>query len=270
MSIFRFSKISTFLHDYIRKLPKKGRGELSRIAVHLRVSTTLVSQIAAGDKHFTTEQASSVCSFLGLSGLEADYFNFLVQTERAGSPAAYKFWSAKLDEIRERSLKLANRVFTDRVLTEEERATFYSTPLYSAIRLFTSTGKGEVSLEELCERFEVPRARAGEIMNFLLRCGLCTEKNGRYGMGAQKTHLEQGSPHLLKHYSNWRIRAIQRSERLSAQELMYTAPVSLSRKDFESLREEMVQFIKRFLDRVHDSPAEELACFNLDFFWIEK
>ena len=51
---------------------------------------------------------------------------------------------------------------------------------------------------------------------------------------------------------------------------MYTAPVSLSKADFEKLREEMIGFIKNFLAKVHTSPAEELACLNIDFFRIGK
>lgn len=50
---------------------------------------------------------------------------------------------------------------------------------------------------------------------------------------------------------------------------MYTVQVSLSREDFSQLRESMVRFIKEFLKTVHASPAEEIANFNLDFFWIE-
>ena len=72
----------------------------------------------------------------------------------------------------------------------------------------------------------------------------------------------------MKHHANWRIKAIEASEMLEEEELMYTAQVSLSKKDFAILREEMATFIKTFLDRVHASPAEEIACFNLDWFWI--
>ena len=87
-------------------------------------------------------------------------------------------------------------------------------------------------------------------------------------MGVQSTHVERGSPHLLKHHSNWRIKAIQASEKLSAQELMYSGQVSLSEKDFVILRTEMTKFIETFLKTVHESPAEEIACLNLDWFWI--
>jgi hypothetical protein len=89
-------------------------------------------------------------------------------------------------------------------------------------------------------------------------------------MGPQKIHLEKSSPHLQRFQTDWRMRAVSRGEDLADNELLFTGPVSLSRNDFEKLREEMVSFIKRFLDTVHASPAEEIACMNLDFFWIKK
>lgn len=82
--------------------------------------------------------------------------------------------------------------------------------------------------------------------------------------------LENGSPHLLKHHANWRVKAIQYSDDISEDELMFTSPVSLSTKDFARLRENMVVFIKDFMTAVKESPEEEIACFNMDFFWIRK
>ncbi len=63
------------------------------------------------------------------------------------------------------------------------------------------------------------------------------------------------------------MRAIQKGEKLSEQEMMFTGPVSLSKKDFKILREKIVLFIKDYLEIVRDSPAEEVACLNIDFFW---
>ena len=219
---------------------------------------------------FTPEQVQLFIDYVGLTGLEADYMTYLVQYERSGSHQLKKVWESKLDEIRSQSLLISRRVKTDQVLSETDKVTFYSSPLYSAIRLFVSTGENGKSIHEICERFDISRARASDMLSFLVAKGLCTNTEGRYLMGAQKTHLAHGSPHLLRHHSNWRLRAIQHSEGLSDSELMYTAPVSLSDADFRLLREEMVSFIDKFLERVHASPAEDIACFNLDFFKIKK
>lgn len=270
MNIF-FAKTSrSIISDYIERLPKRGRGEISRIARHLGVSTTLVSHVLSGQKIVTLEQAEALVSYLGLGPLESDFFIYLVQFERAGTINLKAFWRSKLDKLNEDSLRLSNRIDADKQMSEVEKSIFYSTPLYSAIQLFTTVGEKGKTLDEICERFDLARAKAAIMLQFLVECGLCTFENAHYLPGIQKTHLEQESPHLLKHHANWRIRAIRQSEELSKDELMYTAPVSLSKSDFNSLREEMLQFIKHFLGRVHPSPAEEIACFSLDWFWIKK
>lgn len=79
-----------------------------------------------------------------------------------------------------------------------------------------------------------------------------------------------GHPFYLNIHTSWRLRAIQAAENLDEGELIYTANVALSEVDFQSLREEMVVFIKHFIKQVEPSPSENIACFNLDWFWIRS
>lgn len=268
--IFEFSHYHAYLKAFLQNRPKRGHGEVSRMARHLRVSTTYVSQVMAGNRHFTPEQAEQLAEYLGLTSLEADYFFYLVQQDRAGSESLRKFCRQKLMEIKSKSLELTNRISPKRVISEHERTTFYSNPLYSAIHLYTSTGKNGRTLEEISNRFEIPRSKAAEMIVFLQNAGLISEKGGRFSMSTQSTHIEARSPHAIRNHANWRLRALLASEDLRPDELMYTVNVSLSKKDFAYLREKMVAFITEFLQTVHDSPSEEIANLNLDFFWIRK
>ena len=240
------------------------------MAEHLGVSSTYMSQVLAGMRPLTLEQAQSLGSYLGLSGLDADYFFYLVQHERAGTLELKKFCEKKLEELRQQSLRLVNRVEAKKNLSEQERSIFYSSPVYSMIHLYCATQKNGRTLDEISRRFEIPQSKVGEMMRFLVDAGLCQENDERFQTGNQGTHLEQGSPYLLKHHTNWRLRAIQAAENLSEEELLYTVNVALSEKDFAHLREEMVDFIKKFLEKVHPSPSEKLATLNLDWFWIRK
>lgn len=259
MKVFKYRISSSFLKDYIAGLPRKGRGEVSRIALQLRISTTLASLVVSGEKIFTPEQAEAFARYLGLSNLETTYFNFMIQFERASTAELKEFWRKRMEEIKASSMEIAKRVNVDRTLSETEKAIFYSTPLYSAIRLFCSTREEGRTLDDLCHRFDIPRSLAAQKLNFLVETGLWIQKNDLFQMGPQKTHLESRSPHFLRHHNTWRMRAIQQSETLLSEELMYTAPVSLSKKDFEKLRESMLQFISEFLKTVHDSPAEDVG-----------
>src|SRR6185312_3999014 len=110
MSLFAFNDIKSYLRFYLAQLPRKGRGEISKIAKELRISTTLVSQVLSGNKSFTLEQAKTLCEYLGLGGIDAEFFMLLVLHDRAGSMDLKRFWKQRLEQIRAQSVKLANRV----------------------------------------------------------------------------------------------------------------------------------------------------------------
>jgi hypothetical protein len=99
---------------------------------------------------------------------------------------------------------------------------------------------------------------------------LVKQELGIYKLGKENTFLDKSSPFLVKHHSNWRIKAIQRSEELTERELMFTVPLSVSKKDFALIREEIVKLISRIGGVVKESEAEELAVFQADFFLIKK
>ena len=268
--IFEFSNVQTYLKHYIKQLPKRGFGEAKKIADQLQVSSTYISQILAGAKILSIEQTIALGKYLGLSPLESDYLFYLVQAERAGTQDLKKFCLQKLKEIKESSLSLVNRVDAKKVLTEQEKSIFYSSAVYSAIHIYCATHKKGRTLEEIAQRFEISRAKANKMMRFLVETQLCIENNEHFFTGTQSTHLEQSSPYLLKHHANWRLRAITAAENLNEKEMMYTLNVALSQKDFDILREEMVIFVTDFLKKVYPSPSEEIACFNMDWFWIRN
>lgn len=269
MSIFSFSNYRVYIRHHLEKMPRKGRGQVMRMAEHLRVNSTLVSQVLSGQKDFTLEQALEVAEYFAFSPLESEAFLALVQKERAGTAKLKAHFQEKFTALKNESLQISKRVQPDRTLTDTERSIFYSSWLYAAVWLFTSLGDEGKTLEETCAHFDLPRTRAADILRFLTETGLCTQKDLHYKMGAQSTHVEQGSPFLLKHHSNWRLKAIDRSETLSERELLFTAPLSISKKDFDALREELAAFIKKVYAVAKDSPAETIACMNLDFFFVE-
>jgi len=268
--IFEFDDYRPFLNQFLLKLPKRGYGEARKIAHHLGVGSTFISQVFSGGKDLNLEQADLLVEYLGLQSLERDYFFLMVEKERAGTKRLKQYWQEKMDDIKKTSLKIESRLSSHRVLNDEEKSIFYSSAIYSCVHAYTSTAPKGRSLEEIKDRFEIARARANEIISFLCEVSLCKEVNGFYQVTENHTHVKKGSPHLLKHHANWRIKAIQYSETLSDEELMYTGNLSISKKDFQKVREEIVQLIKTVVSTTQDSDPEEIANINLDFFWIKK
>lgn len=267
MNLFEQDDYKEALKLYIRNKEGSNRGVFKNLAEYLGVHATLVSQILSGSKDFTEEQIFSVCEFLGIPKLESHYLWILVQIERAGSVKLREHYIELKTQLRKQALQVSNRVKKDRELSEGEKALFYSSWLYSAVQVASTLDK-KVDFDWICERFDLEPARAREILDFLTRTQLVLEKDGRFLAGTSSTHLEKRSPFVVKHHTNWRLKAIEAAERLTDEELIYSANFSVSKKDFQRLREDLVQVIQKFLSVVKDSPAEEIAQFNLDFFWL--
>lgn len=268
MTVYEFTDYKAFLRDYIRRLPQKGRGQLLKMAQALDVNSTLVSQVLSGPKDFTFEQGHKICVHFGFGELETEYFLGLLSIARSGTQTLKKYHQAKLEKLKSESQQLSKRVKHERVLTDSERAVFYSSWLYSAIRLACSLEEG-LTVDDVVRRFSVSRERAIEILKFLTETGLCIHESGRYLMGPQRTYLEHGSPFLVRHHLNWRMKGMSRAEDISEKELMFTGPISISKKDFAALREQLAEQIKRASETVKESNPDDLACLNIDLFWVK-
>jgi hypothetical protein len=68
---------------------------------------------------------------------------------------------------------------------------------------------------------------------------------------------------------NWRTKALQGHEGLSSEELAFTAPMSIAKKDFEKIREKIMTCIKDSIDVAKESEAEDLAFLNIDWMWVK-
>ncbi len=270
MSIFNYSNYKSYLRAHISDLPRKGRGELGKMAAAIDMHPTLISMVISADRDFTYEQSFALSEYLQLTALEAEYSLLLVQHERAGTQKLKNHFKEKIAKIKSESNKMANRFEHEKKLSDQERSIFYSSWIFSAIRLFCSTSSKGKSLQEITERFSLPRNRVVVALDFMATAGLIVEELDHYKMGVSRTYLENDSPHLPRHHMNWRAKAIQKSDHVIEEELMFTFPMSISKKDFALVRELLADTLKEISRIVKESPAQEVACLNLDLFWVER
>jgi hypothetical protein len=105
------------------------------------------------------------------------------------------------------------------------------------------------------------------MLTFLVQTGVCVEEAGKFHMGKVHVHVPNESPLVTKHHSNWRMKAIQRMDFREDTELFFTAPMSISRKDFETIREKLNAVIKDAVNVAKSSSSEDIFCLNIDFFY---
>jgi uncharacterized protein (TIGR02147 family) len=265
--IFDFSNYRSFLKDFLKKKGPQKHGQIARMAKAIGVQPTLMSMVLSGRRDLSNEQTLELAHYFQLTALEKEYLVLLVQFERAGSHRLKSYLKEKLEKIKNDAINTENRFGHEKVLSDQEQAVFYSSWLYSAIRLFCSTDINGKTLNEICLKFSLARTQAYNIISFLKSAGLIVEEKDRLKLGVNRTFLNKSSVHVSRNHLNWRMRALQNLELMKEQEMMFTAPFSISTSDFEKLRLQIADLIQNFLSIVKDSPAEEVACLNIDLFY---
>lgn len=257
-----------FLNQYIKAQTKGGHGLKLKFAEALRVHPTLITHILKGQKSFTMEQAFSLAQFLKFNDLEKDYFLTLIEYDRAGTAYLKKFIESKLLKLRQEGEKVKNRVAVYSSMSEADQALFYSQWFYSAIRLSCGIRNG-VTAESLSDQLNLPIELIEKVLQFLISRSLAVEKNNNtYTQGPQNTFLPSESPLISRHHMNWRMKAIEKHPRLLSDELAFSAPVTLAEKDIVAVKKMCLDLIQSMSQKINDSPAETLACVNIDWFRI--
>jgi hypothetical protein len=264
MDIFKFKDYRDIVTQGLKT--KSSKGQIGKLAEAIPMHRTQLSQVLSGSKEFSLEQAHATTIYLELAPIETKYFILLVEKERAGTQALKKYFDGDIEKLKQDSMQLSHRLKDHRNLSEADKAIFYSSWMYAAISLHCSIGKG-AKLEEIAAYFSIDRKKCFEMMEFMVSSGLCILKGDRYQMGTQHTHVPAKSPLAIKHHLNWRLKSLQRQETVKDHELVFTAPMVISKKDFLVIREKLASTVKDCIEIAKESPSEELTLLTID--WLE-
>jgi uncharacterized protein (TIGR02147 family) len=269
IQIYEHETYKDFLRAWIQSQPAKGRGELRRMAQHLRVHPTLMSHILSGPKDLSAEQSFELTQYLQLSEPETRYFLCLVQHSKAGTKNLKKHLETDLKKMRVLSQDLSSKFENKVEMTEQEKGEFYSNWYYAAIHLASDLPHGG-TVENIAAILALPKKLVKDKVEFLLRTGLCKIKDGEIRVGPAWTHIDARSTYVASHHRNWRLKAIERFHDISESELVVTAPVALSRNDALEFRKRILQLIDELKKTVSKSSSEEIMTFNLDWVRLSK
>lgn len=265
MDIFTFDDYKALTQAWIKAQPSGGRGQLLQMAKHLGVGSTFISQVFRGDRDLNADQALKLSAHFRFSQLERDYYVALVHLARAATADFKEYQKEKLRTLRRQSEHLKSRVDVDKELTEIQKARFYSSWHYAAIRNLLALPPPHTT-PSIAQRLNLEPDLVVEALDFLLESGLCVKDGARTVPGPKVTHLEASSPLIKARQVQWRLKAFEAMEKRDPKTLFYTAPMSLSAETKALVRQKLVQTIQEVLAEVKESPSEELACLNIDWF----
>lgn len=265
MDVYAYNDYRTLIQDWLKTLPKKGRGIGQKLAKELRISSVLVSQILNGSRSLQMDYAHGIANFMALNSHETNYFLELVQLENAGTESFRRHIKRNIQKMRNDALEISNRVAKDVQLSEEDKAKFYSHWHYSAIRLMTDIPKFRTP-EAISAALEIDKNRGREVLDFLVSKGLCQQMDGHYFLAVKSTHLDSDSPWIFSRQVQWRQKSIQSMESKPEGSVYYTGPMVLSDEDAEWVRKRLVELIQEITTRVRDSDSERVNCLVVDWF----
>ena len=266
-NVFEFSDYRLYVKSWLEYSKAMKGLNLTKLAEVIQVHPTFLSHVLGGTKDLSLEQAALISQHFAHTRLEQEFFFIILQLNRAGTPLLKGMLLKRKKEIEGEKNKLTSRFQKHKQLSDEQRAIFYSSWIYVAIWAATGIGQGQ-TLSSIATMFSITRTKAEELLSFLTQTGLCREKNDVFTPGEMHVHVPNESPFVVKHHTNWRIKAVQRMDNRDSSELFFSAPMSLGKREFEIIREKLNGVIKEVVDVVKDSEAEEVVCLNIDFFKI--
>lgn len=265
MNIYKYTSYKDYFNDWVKALPKAGRGEYRKLAKKLTISTTMISQVFKGDKDLSLELASELCDYLQLNDSESDYFMLLVSYSKAGSFNLKEKLKKKIQASQAFAKKLENRVVKDTELSEASKLTFYSSWVYSAVRMMSDLPDINSSYE-IAQRLNLPHTFVKKFLDFLIDEGLVAKAGSKLKIGSKTTHLSADSPLVSKQHQNWRLRGFDKMALQDPGNLFYTGPMALSKDVADQVHLELNALLDKVYKLVVPSPSEVVRCLNIDWF----
>ena len=267
-SVFGFKLYKDFLR--FKGGPSHTRkGVRSDMAKALRCQPTYISQILNGNAHLSLEQAEMLTDHFALTPDQKHFFLLMVQRDRAGTHSLHEHFDFQLKRILEDRLVLTKRLGAHNSLSREDQSIYYSSWLYSAVHMAV-TIPALRDPQSLVVALGASRTRIAEVLGFLVRIGLIEMSEGAYVTSQSSMRIGTDSHNIIKHHTNWRVRAAESLDRESLTDLHYSGVVTLSREDVVRLKERMLQFIDETVRVIRKSPEEELYGLCLDFFNMSR
>ena len=266
-SLFEYGDYKKFLTDVESRRKISERGFRSRISELLGCQNAYVSQVLNTNTHFSLEHALKISNFLKHNPSESKYFLTLVEIARAGTQELKDFFKEDLERMRSQALNLKERVPKAKNLDQEIQNIYYSSWHYPAVQILLTIPQFR-NLKKIAEGLRITEEATKKILSFLLEAGLAIEQNGAFFSGLANIHLNNDSPHIRQHLTNWRIAAVSSLQTQTQQDLHYSTVSSLSAGAAQEVQLKLGRLIQDYVELVVPSRPEHLFNLNIDFYSV--
>jgi uncharacterized protein (TIGR02147 family) len=258
--------------EYLRSKvggPHQKKGVKSAMARALGCQPTYITHILNAQANLSLEQAEALNLFFAHTKEEGQMLLLMVLRDRAGTHTLKANFQEQIDQLQASRLVLTKRLGQRNTLTEEQRATFYSVWYFLATQIGLTIPSWRTH-EALAKNLGLPSPRVAEVLQFLCEAGLVKKNGDQFVPTETQIRLGKDSHHILKHHSNWRVKALEALEHEGINDLHYSSVVSLSEKDVVRIKNILLDQLKENLKIIGASKEEKLYGLNIDFYNLAK
>jgi plasmid maintenance system antidote protein VapI len=201
---------------------------------HESCQRSYLSRVISENLQLTPDHAFKLARFWGLPLAEREYFQTLVDFERAGDSEYRAYLKERLQEMKRRNESIQERT----------------------------------ARSALSSRLGLKREILAGYLEQLRAQGLVEHKGGRWLYKGGEFHAPKNSPLVVLHHQNWRARAVLDAQDPGNDNIHYTAVQTVSRSDFERLKEMLLRLISETSRISGPSSPEEGYALTCDLFKI--
>ncbi|MGE0761731.1 MAG: TIGR02147 family protein [Bdellovibrionales bacterium] len=265
-SVFSANEYRKFLKEWLKSGPR-GRGILSKLALAMSCQNSHLSRVLREEVHLTLDQAYEASLFMQLNEAEGYYFMKLVEMERSSSPNYRNKLKYELKKIKADQENLAKRFDSTAIGNLEQEMTYYSGWQWSAVHILLDI-PGYRTPKAIAARLGLSEKLVRQILRTLEDFGMVRREGDQWKIQNLFTHLAKNSPMNPIQHNNWRSRAILSSQVPENENLHYTMVQTVSKDDFEHIKQQLLKAIDDYRKIADVSASEELICLTLDFFKV--
>lgn len=264
-SIYSYRDYKAFIQDSIQAFPNGGRGLKSSLSNAIKCQKAYLTHVLKGDAHFNSDQAILTAQFFKLNESETDYFLHMVLSERAGSHELKEYHQSRLNALLNNFYFMKTRLKIPSSVGAEFKTVYYSSWHYAAVHMLATIPDCRTALA-IQNRLKMTEEKTKSILEFLVGAELLRLEGEHYLTTEKVVFLGSDEPQIVWHHRNWRNKVAEYIEQHEKTNLHTSFVVTISKRDFITMREQIKNTISEFTQKVKDSKEEEIACLNVDFF----
>lgn len=262
VGVFGHSSYKSVMKTYLRG--EGRRGALSRAAEALNCQRSFLSRIMNSKMQLTPDLAFKLCLHWRLSLAEREYFQALVEMERAVDPVYAAHLRDKIKVIRDAHESISNRAKRPSP-TGSHDTLYFSGWHWTAIHFLTSIKEFQ-TVDSIAMRLHLPKKFVTECLEQLQVWGFVRQLGNIWEYSGGEFHLPKDSPLVILHHQNWRNKAVQDAQAMGNESLHFTNVHTVSRANLALLKELLLKFISESNDLLKSSGEEDCVVILCDLY----